>query len=124
MRRLLLLVFLVTLNACGKSLTLHNLLSNPNQLKAEIAKCQASQNRSQNCILVNQAADILNDLLSQLEEDPEAFGQKILAAEQACKRTKIANTTSTVYSNVEGFPSDPCEQAQLFLDVAALASPD
>lgn len=122
----LLLCIVFALSACGKELSPQYFIEHPDYLKKMISKCDVSNQSTKLCQTAFQAVDLLNELLPQLEQDPEAFGNKILRAEESCYGIKVDNSqlSTTTLKPGDNFPTDPCEQVKILLAVEALTTPE
>lgn len=85
LKRYVALTAVLILTGCAQSYNYDYLVRHPATLKSELDKCQnSSGSRDANyCAMVNKAAATLMEQLTQQQEEPEAFGQKIIDAETA-----------------------------------------
>jgi hypothetical protein len=79
----MLLVLSSGLMACQKDDSEAYMLAHPHALKANIDRCQAMQQKTPadvlHCEMVVRAADKINAYINEEQQNPEQFGQKILA---------------------------------------------
>lgn len=80
------------LSGCRQPMTRDYLLTHPDALKREITRCHSveAQNESmvRQCEMVMSVMNEFIGLLSELKDNPEAFGKRIISAEQDCVVSK------------------------------------
>lgn len=91
---ILVLLMLVGLTACEKKLTYSYLISHPQELKAEMDRCQTSDNNDQRCEIVLYAAANLTAIIRDQQADPQKFGQRVMDTQVQCVVDKKALQTA------------------------------
>jgi hypothetical protein len=91
---ILILVMLIGLTACEKKLTYSYLISHPQELKAEMDRCQTSDNNDQRCEIVLYAAANLTAIIRDQQANPEKFGQRVMDTQVQCLADKKALQTA------------------------------
>ncbi|HEU5281735.1 MAG TPA: EexN family lipoprotein [Gammaproteobacteria bacterium] len=89
LRFILCLVFgLVGCQAQPQPLTPHYLMTHPTLLKSKAAECeqQGEENSNPDCPMITKTLDAFFALLLDQQREPEAFGKRILAAQQTYGR--------------------------------------
>lgn len=81
------LLSMLVLSGCQKPLTYGELMQRPELLQKEYEDCRGQT--STQCDEVVRAAEDFRLLVQQREEDPEAFGYRIIQAEQNGDEKKV-----------------------------------
>lgn len=89
------------------------LLQHPAILEKELSACQIMNTAG--CDEVQRAARDYSNMMAELQEDPEAFGQKILQAQ-----TELAKKQKALPAEYAA----QLEKVQAMLAIAALSGPD
>lgn len=142
---ILVLVMLLGLSACEKKLTYSYLISHPQELKAEMDRCQTSDNNDQRCEIVLYAAANLTAIIRDQQADPQKFGQRVMNAQVQCVADKKAlqtakeglaalqkrgasaaeiTTANEVVAKAKKTYKDKCEEVKILQAVLGLGSPE
>lgn len=111
---LITVLFLVLLSGCKEKQTYSYLMRHPMVLKQEITECQASMEKTQDqatkCETVMYAGMNMSNLISQQQQDPEKFGQRILSAQENYIKLKQASIAASRiledFKNKSAAPAD------------------
>lgn len=119
-----LIVFSLMLSGCKNKNSLTYLMQHPHYVQEEIKKCQPgerlSQDKAHYCELVLYAAANLTSLINEMEDDPQAFGARILREQMEFAKTKAA--LDEVQANIALLKSQSIAPADLQKAQEQLAS--
>jgi len=149
-QKIFLVILLPTaLVGCTEKITYTYLMQHPNQLKQAIVTCQAKNERTKDqasqCEMVMYAAANMLAIISQQQEEPEKFGQRLMDAEvayvKATDELQVAQEALADLQNKKASPTDLTaatdkmdkarktveeknEEIKVMLAVLGLSSPD
>ena len=89
---IILAILFPILTGCREELNYTYLMQHPVTLKEEVMRCESNGGKSTpggpTCDLVMRAANDFTSIISEQQENPEKFGQRILDAETDCVKAK------------------------------------
>lgn len=105
-------LLLVSLSGCKERQTYSYLMRHPMVLKQEITECQASiektKDQATKCETVMSAGMNMSNIISQQQQDPEKFGQKILdAQENYIKLKEVLAATTKILEDLKSKNAAP-----------------
>lgn len=91
-QRLALILTISLLSSCSESLSYDMYMQHPDRLKKALASCESlsssSKNQTLECDVVYSATRDFAHLLIEQQQDPQAFGKRILVAQEEIDHLK------------------------------------
>lgn len=123
-KKIILIAISVGLMGCSQKTTYSYLIEHPTELKNQFDACQSLEQKSPDqvtqCEEVTRAAAYVSAVINEQQQNPEAFGQKVLDIEAA--NVKLEKAVEEAQQNIAALKAKQASASELQSAQQALAS--